>query len=344
MGSYLIKDFIFSYINFFFVILYCSRFFTLMRCNDWFIIWLRLEINMFRFLLVIRSKIRNRIESRIKYFFIQRLGSSLLILRFYSQRVFEEVINVLVIRYKIGAGPFYFWFPSICDIISWGSCFLLMTFQKLIPMVLISLYSSIIVWLVVITRLVIGVLGVVNQIYIKRLIAFSSIHHIGWMLICNYIYDYMWLRYLFIYIFIVLRIIIILSKYEGLNFNFLGRVRERYLLIISLLSIGGMPPILGFFLKWWVFYYLSRLDSFFILFMIFISVAMLYYYVRLIFLILYGGNSFFSWGGGELRNFFYKSYEIWFLIGVFIGPVIGLILLIYFNKIIILLIFKVKSV
>jgi len=56
--------------------------------------------------------------------------------------MFEENINILVIRYKIGAGPFYFWFPSVCEMISWGPCFLLIRIQKLIPLVLISMYSS----------------------------------------------------------------------------------------------------------------------------------------------------------------------------------------------------------
>jgi len=98
--------------------------------------------------------------------------------------------------------------------------------------------------------LIIGVLGVANQVRIKRLLAFSSIHHLGWILICNCIYDYGCVNYLLVYSIIILSVIIIFSKYEGLNFNFIGRVNEKYLLILGLLSMGGMPPILGFFLKW----------------------------------------------------------------------------------------------
>lgn len=344
MGSYLIKDFIFSYSNYFFILVYRSSFFFLIRCNDWFIMWLSLEINIFRFLLIIRDKISNRIESRIKYFFIQRLGSRLLILSFYSQRDFEEIINILVIRYKIGAGPFYFWFPSVCEIISWGSCLLLIRIQKFIPLVLISIYSSGIIWVVVISRIVVGVVGIINQIRIKRLLAFSSIHHIGWILICNFIYDIVWLIYLAIYTFIILRLIVIILKYEGINFNLLGKVYEKYIFILRLLSIGGIPPILGFFLKWWVFYYIKDLDFFLIIFIIIMSVRILYYYMRIVFFILYGEISLFSWGKLEDKNIIFLSYEIFFLIGTLLGPVIGLMFIIYLNKIIILLIFKVKSV
>lgn len=344
MGSYLIKDYIFSYIGFFFITVYVRRFFTLISCNDWFMMWLRLEINIFRFLLIIRNKIRNRIDSRIKYFFIQGLGSRLLILSFYRQNIFESAINILVLRYKMGAGPFYFWFPSVCRIISWGACFLLISIQKLIPLILISIYSSVIIWVIVVSRVTIGVLGIINQVRIKRLLAYSSIHHIGWMLICNCVYDYIWVSYLLIYSIIILRIIVILSKYEGLNFNFINKVNEKYILMLGLLSIGGVPPMLGFFLKWWVFYYIKDIDFFFIIFLIVMSIFILYYYIRIVFLVLYGEITEVSWTGFEFGKSRFKSYEGIFLMGNFIGPLMGLILLSYLNKIIILLIFKVKNV
>lgn len=344
MGSYLIKDFIVSYINYFFILIYGSSFFIFMRCNDWFVIWLSLEINIFRFLLIIYNKNNNRIESRIKYFFIQRLGSRLLILRFYRQRLYEDIINILIVRYKIGAGPFFFWFPSVCDEISWWACFVLISFQKLIPLVLISIYTSLVVWLVISRRIVIGLLGIINQVRIKRLLAFSSIHHIGWMLICLYIYDYFWVRYLVMYSFLIFSVVVILSKNEMTTFNLLGKVNEKNLLVFGLLRIGGMPPILGFFLKWWVFYYLNVINFFFIIFLIIISIAMLYFYMRIVFFIIFGESIKNSWIFYNEEKIHIFSSEIFFFCGTFVGPLLGLILLIYLSKIIILLIFKVRSV
>lgn len=344
MGSYLIKDFILSYINYFFIMIYISSFFIFIRCNDWFFIWLRLEINMFRFLLIIFQKDNNRIESSVKYFFIQSLGSRLLILRFYSQRNYEDIINIIIIRYKIGAGPFFFWFSSVCDMITWWPCFMLMSFQKLIPLILVSIYSSVVIWLVILIRLYVGLIGVINQTRIKRLLAYSSIHHNGWILMCVYIYDYFWLIYLILYSFLIFSIIVIISKNEILNFSLLRKINEKNILIFGLLSIGGIPPILGFFLKWWVFYYLNVMNIFLIIFLIIISVSILYYYIRVVYSILFGELVLNSWILFEEDYIKIYSFEILFFCGTFIGPLIGLIFLLYLNKIIILLIFKVKSV
>jgi len=44
-------------------------------------------------------------------------------------------------------------------------------------------------------------------------------------------------------------VVVILSKNEIITFNLLGKVNEKYLLVFGLLSIGGIPPMLGFFLK-----------------------------------------------------------------------------------------------
>lgn len=343
MGSYLIKDCIGSYGFFFFTFIFRISFLILFRCNDWFIIWLRLEINIFSFLLMIRKKFSNRIESCVKYFFIQSLGSSLLIIRFYRQIDFVNEVTSLILGYKIGAGPFFFWFPAICSNISWGSCFLLIRIQKIIPILLISFYIRRIVWFIVIRRILIGALGIINQTNIKRLIAYSSIHHIGWLLVCVYINIYIWVIYLIIYRFIILGVIFIFSKNENFYINILLKVNEKWILVLGLFSIGGLPPILGFFLKWWTFYNIVWLNYYIIRIIIILSVIIFYYYVRIVYVILFGERLTFVWMCKKLVMEKINSYDSLFLIGTLVAPSIGFVLMIYCNKINILLIFKVKS-
>jgi len=102
-----------------FAVVYITRFLLVMRCDDWLIVWVGLEINMVRFVLIIfkRGDIIKR-ESAMKYFFIQGIGSALFIRIFYLDREILRNISPFILRYKMGGGPFYFWFPSLCERIS----------------------------------------------------------------------------------------------------------------------------------------------------------------------------------------------------------------------------------
>jgi len=76
--------------------------------DDWFLVWFGLEVNMIRFILIIYSRERIiRIESCIKYFFVQRLGSVFIISQFYLNKISYLYGGRLILRYKIGGGPFF---------------------------------------------------------------------------------------------------------------------------------------------------------------------------------------------------------------------------------------------
>lgn len=60
-----------------------------------------------------RYRIMN-IESCYKYFFVQSLGSAIFMGLLYINIEYMGFLICLVLRYKIGAGPFFFWFISVC--------------------------------------------------------------------------------------------------------------------------------------------------------------------------------------------------------------------------------------
>lgn len=303
MSSYLINDIINAQALLFFWIIFIRRFFIVLNRNDWFIVWIGLEINMLRFMLIIRGKNRIETESCIKYFFIQRLGSGILIIRFYRQGVFMDYINGVILAYKIGGGPFYFWFPSLCAGINWNSCFLLIRIQKIIPLILISIYSSKILLFIILVRLTVGTIGAFNQLKLKRLIAYSSIHHIGWLITCVLLGEFLWMMYLFIYTFMVIGLFIIFRKNCRLEIVRLRKINRKWVVVVGIIRIGGIPPILGFFLKWLIFYRIRFLVTYIYVYIIFMSVVIIYIYIRIIYTLLIGENDLIS-----LKILFYEDY------------------------------------
>lgn len=137
-------------------------------------------MNIISFILIIfrRIDVMKR-ERAIRYFFIQGLGSAIFIGIFYLGGEETSIIIPVIIMYKMGGAPFYFWFPSVCERVSWGVCLVLITIQKVIPLILLRMVTGSLVWVLGVLRIVVGGVGSLNQMKMKRLLAFSSIHHVG---------------------------------------------------------------------------------------------------------------------------------------------------------------------
>lgn len=280
-----------------FFLFYLIRFHFVMNGDDWFLAWVGLEINIIIFIALIYdyNKVL-RVESCLKYFFVQRLGSACFLRIFYSNRRFLDVIICLLLRYKIGAGPFFFWFPSVCSGISWFCCFLLITLQKVIPLILMRIFVSWIIYFLVTVRLIFGVLGSFNQVDLKQLVAYSSVYHLGWILLCNLSGDGNWFNYLVLYSFIVLPVVIFLGWVKIINILDLIKIKFKGWFIILILRISGIPPFLGFFLKWYAFVIIFDYDFFFFVFLFLCSVIIFYVYFRIIYDVLISSWDEIIWG------------------------------------------------
>nr|YP_009161619.1 NADH dehydrogenase subunit 2 [Cyclosa argenteoalba]AKN58348.1 NADH dehydrogenase subunit 2 [Cyclosa argenteoalba] len=279
----------------FFSSLYCMSFILMVSCSDWFLIWFSLEINMMSFIALIYNRSSNSVDVSMKYFFIQSIGSGILMLMFYSKFIWMDLVGLSVLVYKIGGGPFYFWFPSICESMGWGGCMLLMTMQKILPMLLITFMISNILWIFISSSIVIGAVGSFNQKSMKRLMAYSSIHHIGWILSSNYINESLWLIYLVMYSFMLSGVVYSLWNDKILEITQLGKVSTKMMFVLGMLSMGGMPPMLGFYLKWWLLYNLMSIDLSILLLMLTMSVLMFYVYLRVVYSVVMGGVTINSW-------------------------------------------------
>jgi NADH-ubiquinone oxidoreductase chain 2 len=201
--------------------------------------------------------------------------------------IYPVIINSCLLL-KIGAAPFHFWFPGVIEGLNWINNFILITWQKIAPLILISyfilpnLFSIIILF-----SIFIGSLGGLNQTRLRKIIAFSSINHLGWILAAIISNENLWEFYFLIYTFLSLVILILFDmlKVFHLNQTFFiinNNPLIKFLIFTLLLSLGGLPPFLGFAPKWLVIQYITINNNILLIVIIVcLTLITLYYYIRI---------------------------------------------------------------
>nr|YP_009676051.1 NADH dehydrogenase subunit 2 [Papilio memnon]QDE12972.1 NADH dehydrogenase subunit 2 [Papilio memnon] len=283
---------------FFYFILIFSTFISI-SSNSWLGCWIGLEINLLSFIPLITSH-KNLLssEAALKYFLTQAIASinflfsilikMILMKNFEINYLISIMINSSMLM-KMGSAPFHFWFPNIIEGLSWFNCFILMTWQKISPMILLSYYmNNNFLMMIMIINVIIGVLGGINQTSLRKLMAFSSINNLGWMMISLMISENLWLFYLMMYSFLISILCLTFNLMNTYFINQLFIINMNSIIKISLLinfmSLGGLPPFLGFFPKWITINFLI-MNNFFLISFIFImmSLIMLFFYIRIIY-------------------------------------------------------------
>lgn len=253
------------------------------RRNNWLIMWTGLEINIIAFLpLIIINKL-NTPEAGIIYFLIQRLGSIILLFSVII-RWKRNILTTFSIIIKIGAAPFHFWIILIIDKIRWINCILLITWQKIAPIIIIIHIKPIIILALI--RIIVGAIGGLNQTSVRKLIAFSSVNHIGWILSISELKRFLFIKYLIIYSIITILLVLFLNNKKIFHLNQITEKinnLEKFNFSIIILRIGGLPPFIGFINKWLVIIEIINKKIIFIIVIIIItSIITLFFYIRMI--------------------------------------------------------------
>jgi len=223
----------------------------------------------------------------------------------HSSLLYVGILLILAaFLFKVGAAPFLFWSPDVYSgsptfvtgymaaVVKLGA---FGAFIKLFSVCFPSLHefwAPAIVGLSVLTMFV-GNLSALTQITFKRLLAYSSITHVGYALLTIISKDTNsqsnLLFYLFAYGFSVIALItiamLINDKEDKLD-GFKGLAKRNpflgFVSILALLSLAGVPPLVGFFGKYLVF--ASAITDFPVLVVIAIinSGIGIYYYLKTI--------------------------------------------------------------
>lgn len=295
MGSYPKNEFniplliILQKIVFFWLLL--TSILIALSSSFWFTLWIILEINIIIFIPIINSKSFLTSNSILYYYITQSIASSLffiasLISFTLSNKIFIYIIIISIII-KLGAAPFHSWYPQISEGINYSPFFILSSFQKIIPFHIISIFQNNLIILFIIISRIVGSLGGLNQISIKKILAFSSISHISWILSLIIINQNFWIAYLTFYSIILIKITNILNKNNLSLIIDLNSIKSSFsnkiYLFSFILSLGGLPPFLGFFIKWIAVILISKIFISILLALISSSLINLYFYIRCIF-------------------------------------------------------------
>nr|YP_010893076.1 NADH dehydrogenase subunit 2 [Spirobolus walkeri]WJR82407.1 NADH dehydrogenase subunit 2 [Spirobolus walkeri] len=239
-----------------------------MTSTSWFTAWIGLEMNMMAFIPLIMNSSKTSSEVMIKYFLIQVMGSlTLLLSGILAQQdspmsftFFHDLWSImltLAFTTKLGMFPIYFWFPALAEGLSWFSLGLLMTWQKLAPLALLIM-SPLKAHLMIsfgLASAILGAIGGLNQLMLRKLMAYSSISHLGWITSLAPLSSQSTIFYICTYILLTMTIVTLFSSLNMIHLLQSNMIKTTAplsltLIFIITLSLGGMPPFTGFIPKW----------------------------------------------------------------------------------------------
>nr|ANQ92688.1 NADH dehydrogenase subunit 2 [Bathynomus sp. YS-2016] len=293
--------------------------------SSWLGVWVGLEINLLSFMLIITFMESGEPEAGLKYFLVQASSSLLVIMMglvlSLSSNMFWGVLGGALIL-KSGGAPFHFWFPMVSEGLSWVSVSFLVTIQKLAPLVLLFYSSGHITAILIVSALLsaaTGALGGMSELYLRKLMSFSSIGHFGWLVFGMLLGGSAWMVYFMLYCLIVISLIYLFKVYNLFHLSQLGSnlpyMKSQLSVGLGLLSLGGMPPLLGFLPKWIIVQQaLNTAYMSIALFLLAASAITIYYYLRVML------PSFTMARGGEgIEMVFSSKIADNFLLGLNVG-------------------------
>nr|YP_010286566.1 NADH dehydrogenase subunit 2 [Chlorophanus auripes]UKT60156.1 NADH dehydrogenase subunit 2 [Chlorophanus auripes] len=278
--------------------------FICISAYSWLSAWIGLEINLLSFIPLLKNQ-KNKFasEASLKYFIVQVMASSILlfsIIIFMSTKNYlnsmmgfsETLLMSTALLMKLGAAPFHFWLPEVVSGLNWFNIYIILTWQKIAPMVLLTyhiktnlmFFSSIII----ISSIISGISGL-NQIDLRKIMAYSSINHMGWMISSLFYSSMNCFNYFCVYCLINLNIILILKYVNVFFLNQLTSIlshnkKLKFFFMLNFLSLGGLPPFIGFLPKWLTINNLIN-NNFYLLstILIIFTLISLYFYLRITF-------------------------------------------------------------
>ena len=268
-------------------------------------------------------------EASLKYFLTQALASSIFLFAVILIFVLNNWNDNLIITYrnliissalflKSGAAPFHFWFPGVIEGLTWNNSLILMTWQKIAPLILLSYCLNFtFLFIVIILSVLTGALGGLNQTSLRKLIAFSSIGHLGWIIAGIFNNERLWITYFILYSFLSFAIVFLFNNFKLYHINqifvlFNNNTVIKFILFLSLLSLGGLPPFLGFLPKWLIIESLVNINLLFLITVIVcLTLITLYYYIRICYAAFLLNHNENNW---SFNNFYSNKNYYWCLI------------------------------
>nr|AAZ06507.1 NADH dehydrogenase subunit 2 [Anolis loveridgei] len=244
-----------------------------MTSHHWLLAWVGLEMNTLAIIPTISALHNPRAtEAATKYFLTQAAASAMILFSSIInawQTGTWDIINLssspshtmltLALAMKLGLAPAHFWLPEVLQGSTLTTALVITTWQKLAPMTLIYLtinnLSPMILITLGLTSSIIGGWGGLNQTQTRKIMAYSSIAHLGWMISISSIMTNIMIFNLMMYLIMTTALFcsLILSKSKTIQdttTTWTLSPTTTIMMMMLLLSLGGLPPLTGFVPKW----------------------------------------------------------------------------------------------
>nr|AFN41649.1 NADH dehydrogenase subunit 2 [Hipposideros obscurus] len=255
-----------------------------MMSSHWLLVWVGFEMNMLAIIPMLMKRFNPRAtEASTKYFLTQATASMLLMLAIIINLLHSgqwtitnmldptaSAIMTLALTMKLGLSPFHFWVPEVTQGIPLSSGLILLTWQKLAPLsILYQISHSInldILLTISLLSIMVGGWGGLNQTQLRKIMAYSSIAHMGWMTAVLTYNPTITLLNLVLYILMTSTTFMLFMFNSSTNTLSLSHTWNKTPLVttsilVMMLSLGGLPPLTGFLPKWMIIQELTKNDS-----------------------------------------------------------------------------------
>nr|YP_010704481.1 NADH dehydrogenase subunit 2 [Tentoriceps cristatus]WCP19590.1 NADH dehydrogenase subunit 2 [Tentoriceps cristatus] len=255
---------------------------TTFASSHWFLAWMGLEINTLAIIPIMAKTHHPRaIEATTKYFITQASAAAMILFASMTNawitgqwdinqmvHPLPTTIITLALALKIGLAPMHTWLPEVLQGLDLTTGLILSTWQKLAPFALLlqihSNNSSLLI-ILGLTSTLVGGWGGLNQTQLRKIMAYSSIAHLGWMVLVLQFSPQLTLLTLIIYITMTMSTFLTFKFNKATNINTLASSWAKSPLLTSLtplllMSLAGLPPLTGFAPKWLIIQELSKQD------------------------------------------------------------------------------------
>nr|QDC33637.1 NADH dehydrogenase subunit 2 [Uranoscopus cognatus] len=243
---------------------------TLMS-SHWLLAWMGIEINTLAAIpIMARHHHPRATEAATKYFLAQATAAAMLLFAattnawltgqwdiHQAMHPIPNALMIIALAMKIGLAPTHAWLPQVLQGLDLTTGLLLSTWQKLAPFaLLIQVYPNNTPLMIILglTSSLVGGWGGLNQTQLRKILAYSSIAHLGWMTLVMHFSPSLSVLTLLIYFIMTSSTFLVFKLNNSTNISTLAISWTKTptltaLAPLLLLSLGGLPPLTGFMPK-----------------------------------------------------------------------------------------------
>nr|AEF12805.1 NADH dehydrogenase subunit 2 [Lophognathus gilberti] len=242
---------------------------TVMSANHWLTAWLGLELNMISILpMITKQKHPRATEAATKYFLTQAIASALMLfsstLNAWQTGSWDItqlnnklscILMISALTMKMGAAPAHFWLPEVLQGSTMMTALIITTWQKIAPITLLYMISNHIQPNIMLTigllSIMVGGWGGINQTQLRKMMAYSSIAHLGWTMTAISTTPNIALTNIIIYMtmstpFFLLLTTTMSKTLQTMTTTWIHAPTTAIVMTLLLFSMAGLPPLTGF--------------------------------------------------------------------------------------------------